>query len=53
MTRQHRHPAYTAFMVLLVLLCLIGAALLVWGATHQGPLPHPGFMMVPPQVHHG
>lgn len=48
-----RHPAYIIMMLLLLLLCLCGIALLIWGATQQGPLPRPGIILVPPQVNHG
>lgn len=48
-----RHPAYTAFLLVMTVLLLCGIALLVWGAvTHATPaFPRP--MMIPPQVHHG
>lgn len=46
-----RHPAYTVWMLLLIIFCLCGAALVVWGAVHR--TPQPGLMLVPPQVRHG
>lgn len=52
MTRPRRHPLYVAFMTLLVILCLTGLVLLVWGSVRQGALPRP-MLTIPLQVHHG
>lgn len=48
-----RSRAYVIMMLCLALLALCGMALLIWGATRQGPLPHPRVLLVPPQVNHG
>ncbi len=50
--RQRRHPLYIAFMTLLVILCLTGIALLVWGSIHHVAVPRPT-LTIPPQVYHG
>lgn len=49
---MRRHPAYTAWIIILTVLLLVGVGLLIYGSTRQGPLPRPT-LTVPLQVQHG
>ena len=47
------HPAYIALLAVMSVLLLIGIALLVWGAVHQGPPARMNYIPIPPMLHHG
>lgn len=39
MARQKNHPLYIAFLVIMVLICLLGVLLLIGGSLRQPSLP--------------
>lgn len=52
---RRRHPLYVLFLMLMVLLCAVGVALLIYGSLHNGiPMPKlPGIAPKIARVPHG
>ena len=53
MAGKHRSPWFTALIIAMALMGLVGLALLIGGGLFQGPLPRPGIPRVARWLPHG